>query len=91
MTNTSQTPEQILTSLCQIDSLNKIYEEKFKHNTTKGIDRINGSQFEKQAQSQIQVIHDKCLSGTYKFSPYLELLKSKGRGKPPRVIAIPTD
>ncbi|WP_044209483.1 reverse transcriptase domain-containing protein [Coleofasciculus chthonoplastes] len=90
MTNTSQTPEQILTSLCEIDSLNKIYEEKFKYNTTKGIDRINGSQFEKQAQSQIQVIHDKCLSGTYKFSPYLELLKSKGRGKPPRVIAIPT-
>lgn len=90
MTNTSQTPEQILTSLCEIDSLNEIYKEKFKYNETKGIDRINGSQFEKQAQSHIQVIHDKCLNGTYKFSPYLELLKSKGRGKPPRVIAIPT-
>ena len=90
MTNTSQTPEQILNSLCEIDSLNEIYEEKFKYNTTKGIDRINGSQFEKQAQSQIQVIHDKCLNGIYKFSPYLELLKSKGRNKPPRVIAIPT-
>lgn len=93
MTNTSQTPEQILDSwceLCQIDSLNKIYEEKFKYNTTKGIDRINGVQFEKQSQSQIQVIHDKCLNGTYKISPYLELLKSKGRGKSPRVLAIPT-
>lgn len=90
MSNNSQTPYQFLKSYFKIKSLKEIYNEKFKLSTTKGIDRLSGIQFKKQATSQIQVINKKCLEGTYRFSPYLELLQSKGRGKAPRILAIPT-
>ena len=90
MSNNSQTPDQLLKSYFEIKSLEKIYNDKFKSSTTKGIDRLSGIQFAKQTKSQIEVIHNKCLKGTYKFSPYLELLASKGRGKAPRLLAIPT-
>jgi RNA-directed DNA polymerase len=36
------------------------------------------------------ILKKKCLDGSYGFSPYVETLKSKGKGKHPRVIAIPT-
>ncbi|MGF1981110.1 MAG: reverse transcriptase domain-containing protein [Nostoc sp. CmiSLP01] len=85
-------PYQLFNSYFQIKSLNKIYNENLKLTltTTKGIDRLSGIQFKKQAKVQMRVIRKKCLQGTYKFSPYLELLKSKGRKKYPRVLAIPT-
>lgn len=90
MNSVQQTPYQLLKAYFKIEVLNKVYNEKFRFSVSKGIDRINGSQFQKQTQLQIKVIHDKSLSGTYRFSPYLELLQSKGRGKNPRVLAIPT-
>lgn len=86
----SQTPYQLLKSNFKIKSLTEIYNQKFKSSKTKGIDRLSGIQFGKQSKSQIRVIRNKCLKGTYKFSPYLELLSSKGRGKAPRLLAIPT-
>ncbi len=86
----SRTPYQWLKSYFRIKSLKKIYNQKFQSSKIKGIDRLSGSQFRKQAKEQIRVIHNKCLRGTYKFSPYLELLSSKGRGKAPRLLAIPT-
>jgi retron-type reverse transcriptase len=89
MSNNSQAPYQLL-EYYSIESLNQIYNDNFKTSTTKGIDRLSGIQFAKQASVQIEVISNKCLQGTYRFSPYLELLRSKGRGKPPRVLAIPT-
>jgi RNA-directed DNA polymerase len=86
----SQAPYQLLKSSFKIKSLKEMYNEKFKFSTTKGIDRLSGIQFRKQSKSQFTVINKKCLNGTYRFSPYLELLRSKGRDKPPRVLAIPT-
>ncbi|MBD1838310.1 reverse transcriptase domain-containing protein [Coleofasciculus sp. FACHB-501] len=90
MSNKSKTPYQLLKSYFKIKSLKEIYNNKFSLSTTKGIDRLSGIQFIKQAKLQIKVINNKCLKGTYKFSPYLELLQSKGRGKAPRILAIPT-
>lgn len=90
MNNISQTPYQLLISRFTIKSLKEIYSKKIKLNKTKGVDRLNGIQFERQSKQQIKVIHEKCLAGTYKFSPYLELLRSKGREKFPRILAIPT-
>lgn len=90
MVNNFKTPYQLLKSHFKIKSLNGIYNEKFSSSTTKGIDRVSGIQFKKQSKLQIKVINKKCLKGTYKFSPYLELLQSKGRGKAPRILAIPT-
>jgi len=90
MSSTLQTPYQLLKSYFTLKYLKEIYDEKIKLNPAKGIDRISGVQFERQAKSHIKIIHEKCLNGTYRFSPYFELLKSKGRGKAPRIIAIPT-
>ncbi len=90
MISTSLTPYHLLKSYFTIRSLNEIYKDRIRLNTTKGIDRLSGVQFEKQAKSHIKIIHEKCFKGTYKFSPYLELLRPKGRGKYPRVLAIPT-
>lgn len=88
--NSHKTPYKLLKEYFKIKSLKEIYINKFQSTTTKGIDRLSGRQFKKQATSQIRVIKKKCLNGTYKFSPYLELLSNKGRGKAPRVLAIPT-
>jgi len=77
-------------SYFRIKSLKQIYNNKFQTSTTKGVDRLSGIQFKKQSRVQIRVINNKCLQGTYRFSPYLELLHSKGRGKKPRILAIPT-
>jgi RNA-directed DNA polymerase len=88
--HSSQAPYQLFKSYFKIKSLKEIYNDKFKFSTTKGIDRLSGIQFIKQTKLQLRVIHKKCLDGTYRFSPYLELLRSKGRGKHPRLLAIPT-
>ena len=51
---------------------------------------MNIYQFFKQSNQHIDNIQTKCLQGNYRFSPYLENLKSKGKDKKPRVISIPT-
>ena len=85
-----KTPYILLKEHFKIKLLKEIYYKKFKSTKTKGIDRVSGEKFSKQATSQIRIIKRKCLNGTYRFSPYLELLSTKGRGKAPRVLAIPT-
>lgn len=55
-----------------------------------GVDRISVDIFNRDLEAHIQTITKKCIAGTYKFSPYLETLQSKGRDKNPRVISIPT-
>lgn len=83
-------PYKLLQVFFSKSSLKNIFENKFKESKAKGIDRLNGFQFEKQIESHLKVINKKCLSGTYKFSPYAEVLQLKGRGKSPRLIGIPT-
>lgn len=72
------------------DALLEVYFEKFTNAASKGVDRLNGFQYSKRVASDVVVTSEKCLSGTFRFSPYLENLKVKGRGKPPRLIGIPT-
>lgn len=71
-------------------NLRSIYEEKFKNTRLRGIDRLDSSHFSRRSKIELKHISKKSLSGTYKFSPYLELLQGKGRDKAPRVLAIPT-
>lgn len=101
MSATSDNSLNLLEEKFAIEQLNLIFS-KLKRSSAKGIDRIDIEKFEsfKQKkiknsnenlyQEQIKVIHNKCRSGEYKFAPYLEKLQSKGRGKEPRVIGIPT-
>lgn len=51
---------------------------------------MNGFQFAKNAKALLTVASTKCVNGQYRFSPFLEMLKTKGRDKPPRLISIPT-
>lgn len=55
-----------------------------------GIDRNSVDLFNRDIEKNVPIISRKCISGTYKFSPYLEQLQSKGRNKPPRVVSIAT-
>lgn len=70
-------------------NLQAVFRERFLSSAAKGIDRLNGSQYEDRASHDLSIASRKCLDGTFRFAPFLEKLKLKGRGKPPRVIGIP--
>ncbi|WP_159556875.1 reverse transcriptase domain-containing protein [Alcanivorax sp. S71-1-4] len=57
---------------------------------SRGIDGQNLRGFEESLDSNVKLIHEKVLTGRYFFSRYKLKLISKGRGKPPREISIPT-
>lgn len=66
------------------------YREKFRSSPAKGVDRINGFQYSNRSEKELEIVSEKCLSETFRFSPFLEKLKLKGRDKAPRIIGIPT-
>lgn len=71
-------------------ALLNVFQERFSQSPSKGLDRLNGYQFSKNAPLELMIVSKKCLDGSFRFTPYLENLKIKGRGKAPRLIAIPT-
>lgn len=71
-------------------ALDAVFHEKFSTSTGKGIDRLNGYQFAASRMGDLASASQKCLDGTFRFSPYLEVLRPKGRDSKPRVISIPT-
>lgn len=83
-------PYKLLQIFFSKGSLKDTFDAKFLESSTKGLDRLNGFQFNQQLDNHLSIIHRKSLSGTYKFTPYAEVLQLKGRGKKPRVIGIPT-
>jgi RNA-directed DNA polymerase len=72
------------------EGLLEVFDEKFRNSTGKGLDRLNGLQFAMRAEDQLSASATRCRLGSYRFAPYLEVLKTKGRTKLPRVIGIPT-
>jgi len=70
--------------------LTELYNEKLINSNAKGIDKINSTLFNEKLDAEIEIIIRKVKSKTYKFSPYVENLKLKGRNKIPRIISIPT-
>lgn len=79
-----------LTDYFEIKYLKNLFVKKIKKSKSKGIDKITIDVFEKKLDENLNLIIKKVLNNTYKFSPYLEILKLKGRNKTPRVISIPT-
>ncbi len=57
---------------------------------SKGVDRVGVEVFEQRAAEILQRVSEKLVDGSFRFSPYLEKLVSKGRNRHPRVIAKPT-
>lgn len=70
--------------------LQQKYLTKIAHKTSPGLDRINKKAFEKRLAENISIIARKVNNDTYSFTPYMEKLLLKGKGKYPRVISIPT-
>ncbi|MBM7558177.1 reverse transcriptase domain-containing protein [Halanaerobacter jeridensis] len=66
------------------------YFEKVRSKANPGLDKITRRVFERNLVENIKIISRKVVNGNYKFTPYKQKLFSKGRGKPPRVISIPT-
>ena len=71
-------------------SIKKAYIDKIGKTGTRGIDGIGLKKFNQILKQELEIISSKCKRGTYKFSPYVEKLFSKGRNKKPRVISLPT-
>lgn len=71
-----------------IDNLNSIFTLKIRHKANPGHDKISLKNFD--VDKHIEIISRKTQIGNYKFTPYKEKLISKGKGKFPRIISIPT-
>lgn len=84
------TDTELFEQLFSPDALLQTFVDSFAKSSGKGVDRLNGFQFALRAADELSVASRKCLDGTYRFAPYLEVLKTKGRAKAPRVIGIPT-
>jgi retron-type reverse transcriptase len=82
--------DALFADLFSAASLHERFSEDFSRSSGKGTDRLNGFQFAARAAAECTVASAKCNAGTYRFAPYLENLKPKGRSKLPRLIAIPT-
>jgi RNA-directed DNA polymerase len=70
--------------------LEAIFSDHIVYSGATGIDNLNQYAFRKQLSDQVEILSRKTLAGTYKFTKYKLKLVSKGRGKEPREISIPT-
>lgn len=72
------------------ENLKRIFEEHVIYSGATGIDNLNQHSFRKVLDDQIHILSRKILAGSYNFTKYKLKLVSKGRGKIPREISIPT-
>src|ERR1035441_1723811 len=82
-------PHGFLKERLTAEFLDKIFEEKVSKKRNAGIDGLTPEKFSTNKKFQYDVIIRKLLKKTYNFSPYYELLKSKGREELPRAISLP--
>ncbi|ENJ1572341.1 reverse transcriptase domain-containing protein [Vibrio parahaemolyticus] len=82
--------KQQFESYFSTDNLSRIFQESIVYSGGTGIDNINQYAFRKQQDEQIEIISRKMIAGNYSFTKYKLSLISKGRGKVPREISIPT-
>ena len=73
-----------------VENLSRIFKENVALSGATGIDNLDPATFFKQLDSQLEILSRKSLAGTYRFSKYKLKLVTKGKGKPPREISIPT-
>ncbi|NEZ03074.1 RNA-dependent DNA polymerase [Wenzhouxiangella sp. XN201] len=71
-------------------SLLHIWNTHIKHTSSTGVDNVRAVVFETSLKENISTISKKCLNGDFSFTRYKLRLISKGRGKAPREISIPT-
>jgi hypothetical protein len=71
-------------------NLKQIFSDHIVYSGATGIDNLNQYAFRSQLDDQVDVLSRKVLAGSYQFTKYKLKLVSKGRGKVPREISIPT-
>lgn len=81
---------QLFNATKRPEYLNQIYLKYIYYSFAIGVDNINHEQFNLNLKYEIQLIERKLKNNNYKFSRYKLKLISKGRGKPPRELYIPT-
>ena len=72
------------------ENLKWVFDNVVSMSSAVGIDGINLEHFRARLEEEVAIIERKCLAGTYRFTKYKLKLLSKGRGKSPREISIPT-
>lgn len=85
-----ENPSDIFKNIFSPESIENVYENDVSWKYLRGIDRMGPSQFDSQKATHFEIIHRKCLNGTYRFSPFSERLRLRGRDRQPRVISIAT-
>lgn len=71
-------------------NISDVYNQRLRYKKSGGIDGVGRDSFYRDVDESIEVISRKVKNGTYKFTPYAEILISKGRDKLPRVLSVPT-
>ncbi len=66
------------------------YNEKIKGKSSVGLDNTTVIKFDSSIDEEISIIMRKVKNGSYTFTRYRQVLISKGAGKPPREISVPT-
>lgn len=72
------------------EKLKEIFTEYIVYSRATGIDNLDQYAFRTQLDEQVEILSRKSRSGSYNFTKYKLKLVSKGRGKIPREISIPT-
>lgn len=80
----------IFDSHYDIDYLKGVYLNNVSLSAATGIDNMSHQLLWPILDEQLAIINKKVIASTYNFSKYKLKLISKGRGKPPREISIPT-
>lgn len=72
------------------ENLKRIFKDHVIFSGATGIDNLDQYAFRAQLDNQISILSRKVMAGNYKFTKYKLKLVSKGKGKAPREISIPT-
>jgi retron-type reverse transcriptase len=76
--------------LFSADEMLSAFEQRFKQSKTRGVDRLTGADFADMLDELLPKMLAQMESGRYRFSPYSEVLSTKGRDKAPRMISVAT-
>lgn len=72
------------------EQLKEIFKSHINLSNATGIDNLSPKTFERMLDEQVEIISRKVKAGSYKFTKYKLKLISKGRGKIPREVSIPS-
>ena len=70
--------------------LASVFEFEIAPSSLRGLDRVGSAGFRQHRDRETRVIARKVLGGSYRFTPYRELLRPRGAKKPPRRLAVAT-